>query len=211
MSSKMNRKAVSSRWKSAFLLFIIPGCIGAIAAVLLANRTKAVNDEGEPDIVYEEKQPVVTPPRNSTPGQRRLANAAGSPDAVAKHFLNALAGGDEAAMRSLRLTKQEFCDYVWPELPASKVPNLDCDFAWRQATLNSEAGLYESLPVHKGKKYQLVSVRFEKGTETYQTYKVHRDARLRIRDEEGVEREIKLFGSMLELGGKFKLFSFAVD
>jgi hypothetical protein len=32
-----------------------------------------------------------------------------------------------------------------------------------------------------------------------------------LRDEAGEVRELKLFGSMLELDGRYKLFSFVVD
>ncbi len=114
-------------------------------------------------------------------------------------------------MKRLRVTKEEFCQYVWPDLPASRLPNVTCDFAWQQATLTSLGGLSKTLPKHKGKRYKLVSLRFEKGTDSYPNYKVHKDTRLTVKDETGVEQEIKLFGSMLEMDGQFKLFSFVID
>jgi len=100
---------------------------------------------------------------------------------------------------------------VWPDLPASRLPNVSCDFAWDQATLNSLSGLVEMLRDHEGRKYELVSLRFAKGTEAYPSYKVHKETWLRVRDETGAESELRLFGSMLEMDGNFKLFSFVVD
>ena len=47
-----------------------------------------------------------------------------------------------------------------------------------------------------------------KGTDSY---KVHKEAHLVVKDEKGEQQEVRLFGSVLEMGGQFKLFSFVVD
>jgi hypothetical protein len=147
----------------------------------------------------------------TAPVPRYLANAASSPEALARSFLDALAAGDVVAMKRLRITKKEFCWYVWPELPASQLPNVDCDFVWSQATLNSLAGLDEVLHAYAGRRLELVSLRFAAGDEAHASYVVHGDTRVTLRDEAGEVRELKLFGSMLELDGRYKLFSFVVD
>lgn len=144
-------------------------------------------------------------------GQRYLTSAQPSAEALAGSFLEALARQDVEAIRRLRLTKEEFCRYVFPELPSSKVPNLSCDFAWSQATLRSDGGLYKLLPKYKGKRYELISLRFEGKPDAYKGYRVHKPARLLLKDEKGAEQEVRLFGSMLELDGQFKLFSFVAD
>ncbi|MEW6209699.1 MAG: hypothetical protein AB1631_15125 [Acidobacteriota bacterium] len=130
---------------------------------------------------------------------------------MARSFLDALAAGDEGAIRSLRITRQEFCDYVWPELPSSRTPNVTCDWVWDQATLKSVSGLVEMLSAHKGKRYRLVSLRFAGGSEQYKSYRVHKETLVRVRDEKGDEKELRLFGSMLEMDDQFKLFSFVID
>lgn len=145
------------------------------------------------------------------PDPRYLANASPSPEQLSRRFLAALADSDTTALKPLRITKKEFCWYVWPELPASQLPNVSCDFAWSQATLNSLAGLSEVLSTYAGRRFEFVSLRFAGGSEVHQTYTVHYDTRLTVRDEQGTERELKLFGSMLEQNGQFKLFSFVVD
>lgn len=142
---------------------------------------------------------------------RRLANAQMSAEELSRNFLKALANEDRNFIESLRLSKEEFCQYVFPELPSSKMPNVTCDFVWQQATLKSLSGLSEMYPKHKGKKYQFVALRFEKGTDSYPTYKVHKEAHLMVKDELGRQKELRLFGSMLEMDGKYKLFSFVID
>jgi hypothetical protein len=141
---------------------------------------------------------------------RTLASASPSPEALAARYLDALGRDDLEAMKALRLTEQEFCAYVFPELPSSRLPNVTCDFVWSQATLNSMAGMQRLLESHRGKRYTLVSVRFA-GVDEYGTYRVHKEPVATFRDAAGATREARLFGSMLELDGQYKLFGFVVD
>lgn len=141
---------------------------------------------------------------------RELSNAQPSPEALASRFLERLAADDLEGMKSLRLTQQEFCTVVFPELPASKLPNVSCDWVWSQATLKSMAGLTRTLNVHRGEQWELISVRFA-GTEEHQTYRVLKDPTVSVRDMNGKVENLRLFGSVLELDGQYKLFSFVTD
>lgn len=130
---------------------------------------------------------------------------------MAERVLEALAKQDEQSLKSLVLTKEEFCTYVWPELPSSKIKNLTCDWVWDSFLPGDIAGLRQTLSMHGGKRYSLIRIRFVKGTTEYKTFKVHEGSRVVVKDDSGQEREFKLFGSMLELEGQFKLLSFVVD
>lgn len=143
-------------------------------------------------------------------GSRHLDSAEESPEALAKRLLRDLAQGDLIQLKRLRITKQEYCSILWPELPGSRIPNLSCDFAWDQATLRSNAGLNEMIAQHKGRAYRLVSLTV-RNIEPYQTFKALKEPYIRIRDEKGVEQEVRIFGSILELDGQYKLFSFVAD
>lgn len=179
-----------------------------------AEREKRIEKAREEALAYLATRQTNAPPPPApatTPGTRVLENAQASPEELSRVFLRALAGRDLAVIKSLRLTKEEFCQYIFPELPSSKVPNLTCDFAWEQATLRSLSGLDKMYTRHQGRKYELVSVRFEKGTESYTSYRVYKETHLTVRDETGAQAEIRLFGSMLEMDGKYKLFSFVSD
>jgi hypothetical protein len=143
------------------------------------------------------------------PVETRLAGSRPSLDELAVDFLEALHSGDEQRIRQLALSKDEFVQYVWPELPASDPStNLNSDFIWEQTYIHSLADLSGTLYKHKGRKYELSEVRFEDGTKDYGKYKVHRDARLRVINENGKEGELNLFGSVLEMEGEFKIYSF---
>ncbi len=199
-----------ARWRAASLLSIILLCVAALCAILINGAAEVESPKAEsPEVEPTEPVRATQLPRAAGSGQ--LVAAQPSPEALARRFLDALAKRDLDGIRELRITGTEFCQYVWPELPSSRVPNIKCDWVWDQATLKSEGGLYKLLPRHAGKRYELVSVRFLKGIDRHQSYKVLKEAQLVVKDERGVEQELRLFGSMLERNGQFKLFSFVID
>jgi len=140
---------------------------------------------------------------------RRLASSEFSPEAAASKFLEALARGDTEAIRAMAVSKGEFERYVWPGLPASRPgTNLTLDFVWGGLKTRSDSGLRRTMASLKGRRLRLLDLRFKGETTDYGPAKVHRATRLRIRDDEGRERELELFGSMLEVDGEYKIFSF---
>lgn len=177
----------------------------AVFACMLAARGCG---GGGPDDPLPAASAPLPPPRPKPSEPRPLVNGQPGPEALAKRFLEYLSANDAKAIQSLRLTKREFCEYVWPELPSSRIPNLSCDWAWGQASLKSDGGLSELLPRRAGKRYELVLVRFAGGTQEHDTYRIHKDTRLVLKDENGRQTEVSILGSMLELDGKYKLFSF---
>ena len=145
------------------------------------------------------------------PSPPLLANAFPSPHAAATAVLQAVARRDVAALRALALTEQEFRDQIWPALPASRPErNLPFSYVWGDLHQKSEAALAATLARHGGHRYALAGVRFEGETTRYATYAVHRRTVLRVRDEGGSEAELRVFGSTLEKGDVWKVFSYVV-
>ncbi len=141
---------------------------------------------------------------------RPLASASASADELASRVLSGLASRDQKALADLVVTKDEFCTWVYPELPSSKVPNVSCDFVWQTAMMNHEGGFREVLGAHNGKRYTLVSLRFEKGVQDYPSYRVYREPVVTVKDEASKTHEYRLFGPILEMDGQFKLFGYMV-
>ncbi len=141
-----------------------------------------------------------------------LVGTQATPEALASAVLTALERRDEAALRTLALNEQEFRDHVWPELPAARPErNLPFGYVWGDLHQKSDVGLTTILGEHGGKRYELVNVRATGETTRYDTYLVHRDIVLVIRDPGGATREMRLFGSMIEKDGAWKVYSFVVD
>ena len=141
-----------------------------------------------------------------------LTNTYPSAHAAASAVLAAVERRETSRLQGLALTEQEFRDHIWPELPAARPErNLPFSYVWGDLHQKSEAALTQTLSRHGGRRYELVSVRFAGETTSYTTYRVHRETVLRVRDDGGEERDVRLFGSSLEKDGAWKVFSYVVD
>lgn len=141
-----------------------------------------------------------------------LANTLESPEAVARAVVRGLADRDLGALRSLAVTEAEFRDLIWPKLPASRPErNLPLDYVWKDLAAKSDANLRARLAGWQDRGFAVVFLEFKGGTEDYGTFSVHRETVLLLRDREGKEETGRLFGSIIEHKGRFKVFSYVVD
>jgi hypothetical protein len=143
---------------------------------------------------------------------RPLANAQPSPDALADQVLTALQQRDVDRLRQLALTESEFRDVVWPELPAARPErNLPFDYVWNDLWMKSEASLRRLLAEHGGQALSLERLDFAGETTQHHSYLVRREAVVVARHAGQPPQSLRLFGSMIERDGGFKVFSYVVD
>jgi hypothetical protein len=141
-----------------------------------------------------------------------LGNTYPSSQALATAVLDGLQRRDMATLRALALNEQEFREQIWPELPAARPErNLPFSYVWGDLRQKSEASLDRTFAAHAGRRYTLVSVRFAGDATRYPSYTVHRETILRVRDEAGAEKDVRLFGSSVEKDDAWKVFSYVVD
>jgi hypothetical protein len=145
-------------------------------------------------------------------GSRPLPNSHESPEALSRAVLAAIEARDTDALRALALNKEEFTEHVWAELPAARPErNLSPSFVWGDLNQKSNIMMRETLAAHGGNKYTLVSVRYLGETTAYNSYLVHRESELTVKDADGSERQVRLFGSVIEKDGRYKVFSYVID
>jgi hypothetical protein len=139
-----------------------------------------------------------------------LANTQPSAKALASAVLDALARVDRPALEGLMLSETEFRDHVWPQLPSARPErNLPFSYVWGDLRQKSAQSLSNVMSREGGKRYELLDVRFA-GETDYRTYRVHREATLRVRDANGIETDLRVCGSMIEQDGAWKVFSYVV-
>lgn len=144
------------------------------------------------------------------PRQPRFLETFESPAALARGFLDALEAKDLARLGTLPLSETEFVSEVFPEMPAAG--NIPAGYAWQDLRQKSRNELSGILAYHGGKAYDLEQVVFDGGATAYETFVVHRKPRLHVREPgTGVEKQLALFGSVLEYRGRYKLFSYVVN
>lgn len=135
-----------------------------------------------------------------------------SPEALAQAFLSALVREDGATLSSLPLNEEQFRYYVWPQLPSSRPErNVSFEFGWGDLHQKSHNALLHTFSKYKGVPLEFLEVRFEDGMTDYDTFVVHRDARVKVQRSDGREVWLDLFGSVMERDGRFKLFSCVTD
>ena len=140
-----------------------------------------------------------------------LTDTRPSASSLAVAVLDGLAQRDRATLEALALTETEFRDHVWPQLPAARPErNLPFSYVWGDLRQKSVQSLSSVMAREGGNRYELVDVRFE-GMSDYRTYRVHREATLRVRDTAGGEHDLRVCGSMLEQDGAWKVFSYVIN
>ena len=115
-------------------------------------------------------------------------------------------------MASLAIDEEEFRVIVWPHLPAARPErNLTWQYVWRDLSTKSQFHARARLAAWRTTDARVVDVTFEGPVEDYGPYRIHRESAVRVRMPDGQERTERLFGSMIEHGGRFKVFSYVVD
>ena len=133
-----------------------------------------------------------------------------SADALATAALDAIAAADHSRLARLALSEDEMRETVWPALPASREQvGMPWQYFWREHAQRNAGYLSTLVAKHGGKGYDLAGLSFD-GRTTYGDVTIYREPALELRTAAGPQR-LRLFGSMAEREGRWKLYSFVVD
>lgn len=137
---------------------------------------------------------------------------ADSAEALARDVLRAVERGDRVRLQQLAVSEDEFRALVWPQLPSSRpAVGLPIEYAWSDLQTKSVAYLHNTLATFGGQPLDFVEIRFAGEVTDYETFRVHRKSVIVVRAASGETRRVRLFGSMIEEGGRVKVFSYVVD
>jgi len=140
----------------------------------------------------------------------RLAHGESSPKAVAARLVGALAANDLQALKDLAISKEEFQAYVWPELPASNPrTNIPFDYVWNDVFFRSMNRMGRTYKHFQGHRIEVVKLGTRKNPETFATHTAWPGYEMTIRVDGGPEEELPLFGTLIEMDGVFKVYSYA--
>jgi hypothetical protein len=136
-----------------------------------------------------------------------------SPQAVAEAVVAALDARDVRALERLSVNEQEFRQLVWPRQPAARPErNIPWDYAWRSLAARSRYQLRGRLSEWvSGQRFTVVGLKFAGETTDYGAYRVHRRSVVTLRDTAGRVETTRVFGSLIEQGGRYRVFSYVVD
>lgn len=145
-------------------------------------------------------------------GPAPLTSTRSSPEDLVRAVMTAVERRDEATLRNLVLSEQEFRAHVWPSLPAARPErNLPFSYVWGDLKQKSDSSLAATLNGHGGRHYELISVRFAEPPTDYGAFRVHREPVFVIRSATEGARDVRLTGSLIEKDGGWKVFSYLID
>jgi hypothetical protein len=138
-----------------------------------------------------------------------LIQAADSREDLVRQVVSALAARDTATLERLRIDRAEFAWLYFPASPfASRPYELPPEVLWLQIGAESGKGRSRAQrAVGKGAAYVDHECRPDPGRSGAVT--LWEDCIVRWRNADGTEERYRLFGSILEHGGRFKLVSYA--
>jgi hypothetical protein len=135
-----------------------------------------------------------------------------SRDALVRSFARSLEVSDTAALLRLTISRAEFAWLVYPDSPLSERPYQQApDVAWMRHAAASGAGLGRLLDRLGGMELRLQSWSCldEPGEEGANT--VWRDCGVRFGTTQVRQQTLRLFSSIIERNGRFKILSYAND
>ncbi|HSE53529.1 MAG TPA: hypothetical protein VLB00_15170 [Gemmatimonadales bacterium] len=138
---------------------------------------------------------------------------AGSRDALARQFLAAVSARDTGAFAAMMISRAEFAWLVFPHhIYATPPYELDPAIFWMQLTAGSAKGLGRTLERLGGKPlaYRALDCRRDTLQIRSGAIRVWSSCGVRYREGDNLLTR-RLFGSIIEREGRFKLLSFAND
>jgi len=154
---------------------------------------------------------VATAPVPATKVDAQFNGMQPSLDALGKRFLEALAHSDRDELREIAITKDEFERNVWPKLPASEPgSNLTADWVWNQYAMKNKASFDILMSRYGGRELEYAGIEFRGETRDYGDFLLHMESVLHVLDG-GQEKQVRLFGSVIEEAGQYKIYGFVVD
>ncbi|NWF75052.1 MAG: hypothetical protein HXY53_00520 [Nitrospirae bacterium] len=138
-----------------------------------------------------------------------LFNSKSSVEELSNSVLEALMKKDIKVLENLAMTRDEFYKYIWPEIPWSRPKtNMPFEYYWKDLHQKSSTSLRWILSEYGGQKFEFIKIYFAKDKRQYKKLNIYRDSRLIVEDEKGKQKEIELFGSIVELNGRYKILSY---
>lgn len=150
--------------------------------------------------------------REGLPALSALDGGATSRQELAQQFVAALATRDARALGQLTLSRAEFAWVYFPNSPDALMPNgLTPQLRWTQITLGSEKGIARALERVGGVPLTLATLDCPNPPVTTGALALHDGCTVALRRGDGTMFRGRLFGPIIETGGRFKFVGYSND
>lgn len=150
--------------------------------------------------------------RNAVGGRPVTAFAGGSRsrEALVRRFMKALAADDSANLREMVLTAREFADLVYPESPYTRAPYRQSPaLMWNQIQNPSESGFTRLVRRLGNQPLQYLDHKCDANADRQGRNLIWTNCSVRLTGPNGDTTSHRLFGSIIQRDGKFKIVSYS--
>lgn len=139
-----------------------------------------------------------------------LVGGSHSRDALVRRFMNALAAGDSTDLRAMLLNAREFADLVYPESPYTHPPYRQSPaLVWNQIQNPSTSGFTRLVRRLGNQPLRYVDHKCDAKPDDQGKNLIWTNCFVRVRSPDGTTTTHRLFGSILQRDGNFKMVSYA--
>ncbi len=137
--------------------------------------------------------------------RRAWENSLDSPDQIGLAVVDALNKKDIEKLNELRVQREEYLSWIFPVLPKSGFPP---DFAWSNLNKKCHVGMKRWINRYGGLNLSFVKIQFDKPTQSYDGFQALRGTVLTLKNPEGQKLNLKILGSVVMKGNRYKLLSY---
>ena len=139
-----------------------------------------------------------------------LQHASSSRTALVRRFIRDLAARDSADLRQAVISPREFADLIYPGSPNTRPPyRQGPGFVWMQISGQSSSGLTRVLQRRGGSAYAYLDHACPANPDIQAGNRLWTQCTVRVVSQAGDTTTQRLFGTIVERGGRFKFISYA--
>lgn len=144
-----------------------------------------------------------------------FSQPARTPSDLIQQVFTGLELKDEAQLKSLAISKQDFKKFIWPSVGRTVVAKLgiNAETLYAMSVSESEIGLASILKEFGGRKYELLhvaSLTVERHPIRRKKFNAYSGPAVTIRDDAGNERTVHVVGGIVEFGGVYKVSTYSL-
>ena len=138
-----------------------------------------------------------------------LEGAAESLDDLLHTVERSLAVSDTARLLDLMIDQREYREILFPAFPVSHPPiNASFETVWVLQYPDSYRGLERILERYGGQEVHITAIRFDDPDQDFVNFVLHETSRVDITVDGEPLRNVRLFGSVVEIGDQWKVLTY---
>jgi hypothetical protein len=137
-----------------------------------------------------------------------LPGSAASVDSLGRGVVAGFVAGDTARLHGYTLSMEEYRDVVWPRLQMDTTTGVTFAWSYHDNQLRGRRAYQRYLERMKGVPLRVGETRCTGEPRRFRGMTVTGGCRVAVTDSAGTTERMRLFGSVVEVGGRYKIFRY---